>query len=72
MKQDKKEKLVRVIIFGSLLFLVILTPMFIVSTIKSSFIMNYPLKLKNSIILFLICVVMGLLIDEILTRKDKK
>lgn len=72
MKKDKKEKLVRGIILGFMLFFIVLTPIVIVTSIKNSVIINYPLKLINSIALFLLCVVIGLLIDEIFQRRDKK
>lgn len=64
MKKDKKEKLVRGIITGFVLFFVVLTPIFIVTSIKNSFSLNYPLKLVNSIALFLLCVIIGLLLDR--------
>lgn len=72
MNKDKKEKLVRGIITGLVLFFVVLTPIFIVTSIKNSFSLNYPLKLVNSIALFLLCVIIGLLLDEISQRRDKK
>ena len=72
MNKDKKEKLVRGIITGLVLFFMALTPIFIVTSIKNSFSLNYPLKLVNSIALFLLCVIIGLLIDEIIQRRDKK
>lgn len=63
----KKDRLVNGVILGTMLFLIIITPIVIVTSI-----INNPLKLINGIALFLLCIMIGILIDEIYQRRDKK